>query len=84
MYVVANRIPAAPEHEGRARQHDLLQHADEVNRAPGFVRMEMRRPPVSSDETSCVVLMHWTDKAAFEAWTDQHAHLVDQTWSKSA
>jgi heme-degrading monooxygenase HmoA len=64
-YVVANRVSVKPEYradfEARFRRR-----AGEVDKQPGFVRMEILRPV--SDDGLYIVLTHWADQAAFEAW----------------
>ncbi len=64
-YVVANRVSVKAEYrvEFEAR---FQKRAGEVDKQPGFVRMEILRPV--SENGVYVVLTHWLDQAAFEAW----------------
>lgn len=65
MYVVANRVPVAPqwceEFEERFRHR-----AGQIDKVPGFVSMQVLRPV--DEESPYVVLTTWRDKAAFDAW----------------
>ncbi len=65
MYVVANRVPVASgwEEEFEAR---FRQRAGQVDKQPGFVRMEILRPV--DDDSPYVVLTTWDDEAAFNDW----------------
>jgi heme-degrading monooxygenase HmoA len=65
MYVVTNRVPVAP--DWRAAFEERFRHrAGQVERQPGFVRMDVLRP--DRDDTPYVVQTTWRDRAAFEAW----------------
>ncbi len=65
MFVIANRIPVAidwhEEFENRFRKR-----AGEINNQPGFVSMQILKP--LGDHVPYVVLTHWEDEAAFDAW----------------
>ncbi len=65
MYTVVNRVWVASDwcetFEERFRKR-----AGEVNRQPGFLRMEVLRP--LSDGAPYQVLTVWNDKAAFDSW----------------
>ncbi len=65
MYVVANRIPVANEWREQFEER-FLARAGQVDKQPGFVRMEILRP--DSEDGLYVVLTHWQDKTAFENW----------------
>ena len=65
MYIVANRVPVAAGWEETFEER-FRQRAGQIDKQPGFVRMEVLRP--DSEETPYVVLTSWRDKAAFEAW----------------
>ena len=64
-YVVANRVPLKPEFHGEFEER-FRKRAGEVEKQPGFVRMEILRP--IAEDGVYVVLTHWQDKTAFEAW----------------
>lgn len=65
MYVVANRVPVAAEWREQFEER-FRARASQVDRHPGFVRMEILRP--EAEDGVYVVLTHWQDKAAFESW----------------
>ncbi|MBN2679449.1 antibiotic biosynthesis monooxygenase family protein [Acidithiobacillus montserratensis] len=64
-YVVANRVPVKAEYRAEFEAR-FQKRAGEVDKQPGFVRMEILRPV--NDDGVYVVLTHWVDQAAFEAW----------------
>ncbi|MHB1631403.1 MAG: antibiotic biosynthesis monooxygenase family protein [Acidithiobacillus sp.] len=64
-YVVANRVPVKAEYRAEFEER-FRRRAGEVDKQPGFVRMEILRPV--NDDGLYVVLTHWVDQAAFEAW----------------
>ena len=64
-YVVANRVPVHAEFRA-AFEERFRQRAGEVERQPGFVRMEILRP--EDPEGYYVVLTHWESKEAFNQW----------------
>lgn len=67
MYVVANRVPVT---EGwqEAFEERFRARAGQVDKQPGFVRMEILRPDPEHGAGVYVVLTHWRDKQAFENW----------------
>ncbi|OIO61261.1 MAG: antibiotic biosynthesis monooxygenase [Alphaproteobacteria bacterium CG_4_10_14_0_2_um_filter_63_37] len=69
MIVVANRIPVAEGHE-EAFVERFKTRAGEVERQPGFMRLEVLKP-LQSDYH--VVLTWWQDEASFKAWTESPA-----------
>lgn len=64
-YVVANRVPVKPDFRGEFEER-FRRRAGEVEKQAGFVRMEILRPV--NEDGVYVVLTHWENKAAFEAW----------------
>ena len=64
-YVVANRVPVTPEYRDTFEERFRLR-AGQVEKQPGFVRMEILRP--EDPEGYYVVLTHWESKQAFENW----------------
>ncbi|WP_298293218.1 antibiotic biosynthesis monooxygenase [Thiomonas sp.] len=64
-YVVANRVPVRPEFHA-AFEERFRQRAGEVEKQPGFVRMEVLRPV--DPEAPYVVLTHWESREAFQNW----------------
>ncbi len=67
MFVVANRIFVAPEY-AEAFEARFRERAGEVEKQPGFVRLQILRPV--SDETPYVVLTTWESREAFQAWVE--------------
>ncbi|RCX32018.1 antibiotic biosynthesis monooxygenase family protein [Thioalbus denitrificans] len=65
MYIVTNRVPVAEGWE-EAFEERFRQRAGQVEKQPGFVRMQVLKPDTA--ETPYVVLTTWRDKAAFEGW----------------
>ena len=65
MYVVANRVPVAEDWRD-AFETRFRERAGQIEHQPGFVSMQVLKP--DSDGAPYVVLTHWRDKAAFEAW----------------
>lgn len=65
MYVVMNRVMvnAGWEDEFEAR---FRKRSGEINRVPGFVSMQILKP--DGEGLPFIVLTHWQDNAAFEAW----------------
>ncbi len=65
LYVVSNRVPVAAgwreEFERRFRER-----AGQIDRQPGFVRMEIHRP--ADDDSPYVVHTVWRDEASFRSW----------------
>ncbi|WP_248884799.1 antibiotic biosynthesis monooxygenase family protein [Acidithiobacillus acidisediminis] len=64
-YVVANRVPVKPDFRSEFEER-FRRRAGEVEKQAGFVRMEILRPV--NEDGLYVVLTHWENKAAFEAW----------------
>ncbi|WP_312261558.1 antibiotic biosynthesis monooxygenase family protein [Candidatus Igneacidithiobacillus taiwanensis] len=64
-YVVANRVPVKAEYRAEFEER-FRKRAGEVEKQAGFVRMEILRPV--DEKGMYVVLTHWENKAAFEAW----------------
>lgn len=65
MYIVSNRVPVATGFEEQFEER-FRRRAGQVERQPGFVRMEVLRP--ASPDTPYVVLTAWESEAAFRAW----------------
>lgn len=65
MFVVANRVPVAAGWE-EAFEERFRKRAGQIDKQPGFVRMEVLRP--QGEETPYVVLTAWQDRESFEAW----------------
>ncbi len=65
MYVVANRVPVASGWEAQFEER-FRQRAGQVDKQPGFVRMDILRPV--DEDSPYVVLTTWEDEAAFENW----------------
>ncbi|MEJ2059413.1 MAG: antibiotic biosynthesis monooxygenase [Gammaproteobacteria bacterium] len=65
MYVVANRVPVA---EGWEQDFEtrFRNRAGQVDKQPGFVRMEILKP--QTPDTPWVVLTHWESEQAFRNW----------------
>ncbi|VAW59541.1 Antibiotic biosynthesis monooxygenase [hydrothermal vent metagenome] len=64
-YVVANRVFVKPEFTPEFEQR-FRDRAGQIDRQPGFVRMEVMKP--LSDSTPYVILTHWQDELAFKNW----------------
>lgn len=67
MYVVTNRVPVAKAYREQFEQR-FRQRAGQVDKQPGFVRMEVMRPV--DDESPYLVMTLWQDEAAFRSWVD--------------
>lgn len=67
MYVVTNRIPVAEAYNEQFEQR-FRNRAGQVDKQPGFVRMEVMRP--QDDESPWLVMTVWRDEDAFIAWMD--------------
>jgi heme-degrading monooxygenase HmoA len=65
MFVVANRVPVAPDWAEQFEER-FRKRTGQVEKQTGFVRMEILKP-VSKD-TPYVVLTAWESQAAFLAW----------------
>lgn len=64
-YVAANRVFVRPDF-AREFEQRFEQRAAQIDKQPGFVRMEILKP--QSDETPYVVLTHWVNEQAFRSW----------------
>jgi heme-degrading monooxygenase HmoA len=64
-FVVANRIPVRAAYRD-AFEERFRQRASEVEKQPGFIRLEVLRPV--QDDGFYVVLTHWENREAFENW----------------
>jgi len=65
MYVVANRVPVAPDWEDTFEER-FRNRAGQIDKNPGFVSMQILRP--QSADTPYVVLTHWESEDAFKQW----------------
>jgi len=67
MYVVTNRIPIHKDYREEFEQR-FRNRAGQIDKQPGFVRMEILRP--LSDESCYCVSVMWEDEAAFKNWVN--------------
>lgn len=67
MYVVTNRVPVATDYREQFEQR-FRNRAGQVDKQPGFIRMEVMRP--ISDDSPYLVMTLWQDEAAFLKWVD--------------
>lgn len=65
MYVVTNRIPINKEFRDEFEQR-FRNRAGQIDKQPGFVRMEILRP-LDDDGSYCVSVM-WENEDAFKNW----------------
>lgn len=65
MFVVANRVPVAPEW-AEAFEERFRNRAGQIEQQPGFVRMQVLRPV--GEGAPYVVLTVWESEAAFRGW----------------
>lgn len=65
MFVVSNRVPVAPDWRAEFERR-FRERAGQIDRQPGFVRMEIHRP--ADDEAPYVVQTVWRDEASFRNW----------------
>ena len=65
MYIVANRVPVAPEWAERFEER-FRNRAGQIDKVAGFVSMQILRP--SDKDSPYVVLTAWQDKTAFDGW----------------
>lgn len=65
MYVVMNRVPVAPGWE-QAFEERFQKRAGQVERNPGFVRMDVMKP--ATPDAPYVVSTVWESEDAFQAW----------------
>lgn len=84
MFVVCNRIMVNQGYE-EAFAERFRQRAGQVEQQPGFVSLQVLRPARANEPW--VVMTHWQDKSAFEAWVesdDFKAAHREQTLPKEA
>lgn len=67
MFVVSNRIMVNPGFEDAFAER-FRQRAGQVEKQPGFVSLQVLKP--AREGAPWVVMTHWQDKAAFEAWVE--------------
>lgn len=67
MFAVMNRVPVAAGWE-EAFEERFRQRAGQVERNPGFIRMQIMKPITAG--APYIVNTVWESKAAFEAWVD--------------
>ena len=67
MYVVTNRVPVATDYRDQFEER-FRNRAGQVDKQPGFVRMEVMRP--QDDESPYLVMTVWENEDAFIAWVD--------------
>jgi len=65
MYVVTNRVTVASDWQDKFEER-FRQRAGQVDKQPGFIRMDIMRP--LSEDTPYLVVTVWQDKPAFESW----------------
>lgn len=65
MYTVTNRVWVAEAWRARFEER-FRRRAGEIDRQPGFVRMEVLRP--ADADSPYVVVTTWRDQAAFDNW----------------
>ncbi len=65
MYVVANRVPVAPDWQDEFEER-FRTRAGQIDKQAGFVSMQVLRP--ADDDSPYVILTTWADQAAFENW----------------
>lgn len=65
MFVVTNRVPVAPDWR-EAFEQRFRQRAGQIDKQPGFVRMEIHRP--ADEDSPYVVQTTWRDEASFRDW----------------
>lgn len=67
MYVVTNRVPVAADWRDQFEQR-FQNRAGQVDKQPGFVRMEVMRP--ADEESPYLVMTVWESEQAFLDWVD--------------
>lgn len=65
MYIVTNRVPVAESHAEMFEER-FRNRAGQINKQPGFVRMQILKPQTS--DTPYLVQTTWESKEAFEGW----------------
>jgi len=67
MFVVTNRVPVETEWREKFEER-FRQRAGQVDKQPGFLRMEIMRPV--DDDTPYLVMTVWRDEKAFRDWVE--------------
>lgn len=65
MFVVTNRVPVVDTYRDQFEER-FRQRAGQVEKQPGFIRMEIMRPV--DDESPYLVMTTWKDEDAFNNW----------------
>lgn len=67
MYLVTNRVPVAPDWRQQFEQR-FQQRAGQIDKQPGFVRMEIMAP--QDEQSPYLVMTLWQDEASFMQWVN--------------
>ena len=67
MFVVTNRVPVETDWREKFEER-FRQRAGQVDKQPGFLRMEIMRPV--DDNTPYLVMTVWRDEQAFRDWVE--------------
>ena len=67
MFVVTNRVPVEADWREKFEER-FRQRAGQVDKQPGFLRMEIMRPV--DDNTPYLVMTVWQDEQSFHDWVD--------------
>ena len=67
MFVVTNRVPVETDWRDKFEER-FRQRAGQVDKQPGFLRMEIMRPV--DDTTPYLVMTVWRDEQAFRDWVE--------------
>ncbi|MEJ2178940.1 MAG: antibiotic biosynthesis monooxygenase [Gammaproteobacteria bacterium] len=67
MFVVTNRVPVETDWREKFEER-FRQRAGQVDKQPGFLRMEIMRPV--DDDTPYLVMTVWRDEKAFRDWVE--------------
>jgi heme-degrading monooxygenase HmoA len=67
MFVVTNRVPVESDWQEKFEER-FRQRAGQVDKQPGFLRMEIMRP--ADDNTPYLVMTVWRDEQAFHHWVE--------------
>lgn len=67
MFVVTNRVPVESDWREKFEER-FRQRAGQVDKQPGFLRMEIMRP--ADDNTPYLVMTVWQDEQAFHDWVE--------------
>lgn len=65
MFVVMNRVAVSPDW-GQAFEERFQRRAGQIEKNPGFIRMEILRP--EEEASPYVVVTVWESRGAFERW----------------